>query len=300
MSTKITLPRLGDGTWLQGSPGRPMGREHAPGATVSVADDDFLAYRGTVRDDAALRQVASLPRLRTLDLLGGAFGAASLELVASNTTLRTFHATQVPLSPDHLEALSRAASLQRLRLQAVGIGDEHLPAIARLSRLQSLGLRGGARDGEVSRLTDRLWGALAALVELTDCSLEVQPRLSGKGLSALASVSSLGRFACSLCDKLEDAPFEQFPVFSRLEVLQLATSPRLGDGVLRAAARQPALRELHLMGLRDLTAQGLAALEACPSLQTLSLPTARVARGLTARAVAALQKARPGLQISRS
>ena len=186
------------------------------------------------------------------------------------------------------------ASLQSLRgLDLSGcdeITDCSVSELCRLSSLEKLDL------GFCNQITDVSLGTLARLPVLRSLNLNWCYGLTDLGMGALRECESLESISLWSCEGITDRGVEALAGLPNLKNLELPEFAAITDNGLSAlsanAAGLEALRLDHLTGISGKGLVGLGELTQLRSLRVHSCPN------VTADAIARLQKALPGCQIS--
>lgn len=185
------------------------------------------------------------------------------------------------LGPDTITALSSLVKLPEsfaLKLKdAEWINDEAVKALSGLKTMRRFEA-GGAW------LRDEHLQSLAVLPQLEALDLSGCPKLTSKGLTALASATRLKELALDNTS-LDSAALKALSPLKELRSLRFR-STRVNDEGLVVLAEFPALAELSLGGWQ-VTEEGLAKLKALKALRRLSLQGASL-EGEGAAAVGAL------------
>ncbi len=112
-----------------------------------------LRIRGRGIDDAGLREMAKIKRLRILNVPHGSFSNDGLEYLADAPHLEHFRFGSPRVTDEGMKTIARWPAIRMLHLIDVPITDAGLAELARIERLQSLYIDGG-------RITDAGWDAL--------------------------------------------------------------------------------------------------------------------------------------------
>ena len=149
---------------------------------------------------------------------------------------------------------------QIAKLSAGGMTDAGMKRISELAHITHL------RVGDSKELTDEGARHLARMPELVELELGgwVSP-ITDRALEALRHLPKLSRFKSCRTKHLTDAGVAHLAGCDRLESVDLMGAP-VGDGLLRALAGKPHLRQLKTG--RNVTDQGLALLHEFPIFKT--------------------------------
>jgi hypothetical protein len=240
-------------------------------ATVDDAGDVIGVTSGEVMTDDLLGKLASLPKLRELDL--GATKGLTRRGVAHLTKLPALEKLVLSAVNDAgdglgdaaIEAASRVPTLRELSVSECGTSDAGVRLLQTMPQLTHLTLNEG-------RLTD---AAITSIARLT--------RLRHLDLSSHVGTISYGRM------RFSPGALRQLAKLRELEELQLAgqspspdlflarfpklTSLSVGDVDDLAAARMARYRSLRQLGLLDsgITDEGLKSIATLTHLRRLSL-----------------------------
>jgi hypothetical protein len=102
-----------------------------------------LTFENTDLTNSGLNDVAMLPNLEKLTILGGATGDAGLESLSHNRSLRTLHLVHLELTDDGLAALQSLSELEYLTIyrdhrsnnKLTNLAVQHLRGLRNLKRL---------------------------------------------------------------------------------------------------------------------------------------------------------------------
>jgi hypothetical protein len=207
----------------------------------------FLGIDGDTCDDEAMRQIATLPRLKMLLAQGPVAGDAGFQGLSRSATLEYYWGRECPnLSGRGFAAMAAMPALKGLAVSCKHVDDQALATLPGFPSLQSLVPMDVTDDGfrhigRCNRL-EELWCMYcqdtgdAAVDHIAPLRLKTYyagaTKISDRGLSVLATMSTLERIHLHYCQGVTDA------------------------GV-RRLARLPHLRELTIEGSRNVTRAGV-------------------------------------------
>ncbi|MFN0056372.1 MAG: hypothetical protein ACKV0T_29860 [Planctomycetales bacterium] len=224
-----------------------------------IAPLKSLRLNHTYCDDAALKEIAKLPQLRTLDL--GDTSQITVQGVRNlaGSSVETLLGPE--LKPDEIAALGGLKNLTSYWRRWPAAPDRVLPSLVGLQRLNDLRLHLTDTSAGVEERTSL--GELQGLARLT---ITGKPDADWSILSQLARTPRL-RHLCLF--GVPDAALAALPRLEQLEILDLSRGTVHREG-LTCLERLPRLRSL-LLNPHTLNDEDLAALSLSKSLEDLSL-----------------------------
>ncbi len=265
--------------------------------------------RNEMVNDAWLENLAGYPTLKKIDLANCDIHGEGLRHLSNLQGLRELNLTLTPVSDDalvHLANLTELRSLGLASTQCTGTGFAHLGKLRNLTGvnfhftpLNDAGLEAISRVP----ISDRLWFAhtrftdqgaahLSRLTHLKRCGIgSKDPHSSGE---AVAALTKLPLEDLSLLDnQASPAGIAHAAKINTLRRLDVSHAPTVTDESMPLVAQLPNLAEFKIGGAQ-ITDQGLQALAASKSLKKLSVLGLKK---ITAEGVAKLKAAHPDWQI---
>jgi hypothetical protein len=251
--------------------------------------------------DAGLRSLASLPRLRHLDLQQTAISDAGMSALAELRSLESLSLAWTAVTDAGVRALSALDQLQRIDLMGTRCGDGAIRAFAGKRQLRHFRSGNGVTDaglhtfheypvfaswlgGDASTdltsyqpepnslllrgaITDRGMAALAGLHGLYGLNLDAaELALTGRALEPLVNLERLGWLAF-------DAKDDAFPVIARMPQLRFlgCQDTTASDAAWAELGASPSIEAIWGRRCHGLSDRGFAALSRMPRLQKLSV-----------------------------
>jgi hypothetical protein len=214
---------------------------------------------------------------------------------------KTVRLDEYQISDQQLKELAKDPDLTVLTLYNGGsnrgtVSAEGLRALASLERLHTLSL-GSLRLDEVC------YEALATLPRLRKLSINGPAALTDKALAELAKIKTLEELRLG-CHSATFTPaglkeLAALPKLESLEIGALGARVSVDDAGLKVLAGIKTLKSLSLPYCPKITDDGLQELAALKSLRFLGLISVQGESRVTRSGVERLQKALPGLRVSR-
>jgi hypothetical protein len=251
--------------------GFDVGLRFEAGRGATLADLDGLRPHDLQRLDLSgaqlhagdLKRIARLRGLSELALSWTNIDADGLTELAPLIHLKALDLGQTPLSDAACQALANFVHVETLSLRGTRVGDAGVETLLRLPALATLDLA-ATRIGDAALATLADSPTLAAL----DVSSNPWPRLSARGLRALAAASNLRKLRLGWTD-FDDAQLSSLADFALLEELDLSGT-RATDATVVRLVELP-LKRLTLCAVSGVTNTGVLALRDCPTLERLEI-----------------------------
>lgn len=218
-----------------------------------------LDLGGAQINDAALRHLQKLPRLRSLNL-PGSITVAALAHLAALDHLESLSLNQIKINDDDFRHLTALPRLRVLRLWSSTVSDEALGHVGKLTSLEELRL-------ERTDVTDAGLSRLRRLIRLKRLCL-TGTGITDQGLKHLRAMTRLERLEITNTN-VSGVGFAQLDGLGQLQDLCLDSSP-ITDAGCRFIGQFSNLKLLHLAGT-CITDDGLGHLEALKQLHSLRL-----------------------------
>jgi len=236
--------------------------------------------------DAAAREIARLRYLETLDLLFCDFGDFGMMHIASLPRLRVLDIRgNMTIGNGGLRTLTRLPALRALRHRSSAVTDDGMRAFAAAPAITDLFIQDFSitgQSGQYLRQLERLTSLTIFRCENFDSAGLLQlgglrlTRLVLRGLpvhdhamAVLEDLTTLRRLELHELFSLSDAGMEHLAHLQNLEILDIWETP-ITDQSLEIIAQLPALRTL-MLGTTNVTDAGLELLLTIPTLEEVRL-----------------------------
>lgn len=225
-------------------------------------DKTAIAVEGKNISDEALRHLAKVKILYTLDLTGAPITDEGMKILASYPGIRELNLTRTKISESGLKELLKLPALTILNLEKTAITDSAAPVLSQIKRLQGLDLKETAVTSksllEISRLKqlrrlnlgdtkvdDKNLETLSSPEQLTELDLSGCD-ITDAGLAKIARIKNLVRLNLS-GTKVTDEGLVSLVSLENLGYLDLSKT-KLTPGCIKNLCKIPWLTELNLGG----------------------------------------------------
>jgi len=232
-------------------------------------------------NDLNFRRLAKLTALKAVDLRGNMeAGDMTLGVLAGLPGLRGLKHRSSVVTDEGLAELAKCGTLDSLLAQDFAITNAsgpHLAALANMTSLEIFRCQGFGSEGAT---------ALAPLKKLSRLTLRDLPEVGDAGLAVLADLPALKRLYLHELASVGDAGLAHLAAAKQLEVLDIWSVPKMTDATAAVIAGLPNLKELSIRET-GVTERALERLATMPALESLTLKSAAVSPEAAAKAKAA-------------
>ncbi|MFM7205746.1 MAG: hypothetical protein ACKO4T_03630 [Planctomycetaceae bacterium] len=248
---------------------------------ASLPKLERLALVQTRFNDLNFRRLSKLTALKAVDLRGNMeAGDMTLGVLGGLPGLRAVKHRSSVVTDEGLAGLAACGSLDSLLAQDFAITNAsgpHLAALQNLTSLEIFRCQGFGSEGVL---------ALAPLKKLSRLTLRDLPEVGDAGLAVLPDLPALKRLYLHELTSVGDPGLARLAGAKQLEVLDIWSLPKMSDASVAVIAGLPSLKELSLRET-GCSEQALERLAAHPTLESLTFKNADVSPATAARIKAA-------------
>ena len=245
-----------------------------------------LGIGSTRTNDVVVGNLTTLSNLESLDLSNTAISAAAGASLSRFTNLQVLNLASTPIDDSTIAAIS-ALPIKDLMLSQTRISNASLATIRQFRSLESLqvpfcGVTGAGFQG--------YGGSGLKVLNVGETAFGLEGFINIKGMKSL---ENLNVYRSGLVEHVKANVFRTFP---NLRILNAGNNAITNAGMDVFFKGHKSLEELHLVGNKGISDQGLAALIAVKTLRVLDVHDT----GCTANGAAALKAKLPDCRITTS